>query len=737
MSLHRPWIFVENRNSLRKMLDNLMDLASDQPDIFLNLTCENLTNRAGRIFILQLFLLPKLQVYLVDVLRLGKEAFTTRNNDGITLKYILEAFSIRKAVFDVRNDSWKLHHLYGIDLANVDDIQLMENATRSNDNARYVSGLAQCVELDTTMSRNQKRSWRLLRESGKKLFDPKYGGSYSVFYQQSLPRALQSYCVQNVLVLPILWNIYSRKLSEDWQEQLWIETCARIASSHSPSFNGIGQHMALAPRSWGSRKRSAPAYFQTNKQCLDDTMLNEALQNMQILGDVPLYSSQNNLGIENHVATSMNFEVNEAPTITSSSRYFNQPGYTYPPKEYLNSPAGLVDGTWRSSPRSTASYSADRSTARPIERSYHSVEIDEFLGKRAGLVDGSHYNTKNDFTADLYERSRPEADNVYRTAQIIEEFRYTSRNDDYTADRIEEFHIKDNKNTFADLVNESHRTERNGEFSATLVDESRDREEGKRVATSHEKTASDEGKNDSKNKGGSSNDSADHEGTKREREYNAEAQVKGSVDSEDEKTTVDVEDEATRDVEDEETIDIGHEEAVDDEDEILEEQDDDYETLNGSSIRGDVSDIAEYDDDENAEDENHDDLEDGGDEIVDSDEDNDYDADFQGEPFDSDFEENGEEEDEQSVEEEGEQESVEEGEGEEENGEEDDEEYGEEEEEDGEDREEEDGEDREGEDEQNVEDDYDENMEGQNDDESVKDYTACSADCGFCGHCAY
>ena len=138
------------------MLNDLYDLNSEKPDIFIDLEGENLS-KVGQVFLLQLLLLPKVKTYLVDIIQLGDEAFNTRNERGTSFKDVLESAGICKAIFDVRNDSAALYHQYGISLANVHDIQLMENATRASRSIKHVNGLARCIERDATMSRSQRQ----------------------------------------------------------------------------------------------------------------------------------------------------------------------------------------------------------------------------------------------------------------------------------------------------------------------------------------------------------------------------------------------------------------------------------------------------------------------------------------------------------------------------------------------------------------------------------------------------
>ena len=272
MSSTTPWVFIDDKVTLRTILSELTELQSTKPDIFIDLEGENLS-KVGRISIMQLFYFPKLRVYLLDILKLGKAAFTTPNDAGVTLKHILETENIRKAIFDVRNNSAALYHQYGISLDGVDDIQLMELAARPR-GGKHVNGLARCIERDAALSLSQRKSWLAMKDSGKKLFEPKLGGSYAVFNERPLKEEVKRY-----------WDMYSRKLSEFWQTRVATEVRSRIVSSQSSSFNGKGQHMALAPSAWRNLREHRPFIPGFLGQSLPVTELKRALETMQTLHD--------------------------------------------------------------------------------------------------------------------------------------------------------------------------------------------------------------------------------------------------------------------------------------------------------------------------------------------------------------------------------------------------------------------------------------------------------------------
>jgi exonuclease 3'-5' domain-containing protein 1 len=89
---------------------------------------------------MQIFFLPKNEIYPVDIHTLGSSAFSTPSASGTTLKAVLEDELIQKAFFDVRNDSDALYNHFGVHLAAIQDIQLLELATRSG-SRRLIDGL--------------------------------------------------------------------------------------------------------------------------------------------------------------------------------------------------------------------------------------------------------------------------------------------------------------------------------------------------------------------------------------------------------------------------------------------------------------------------------------------------------------------------------------------------------------------------------------------------------------------
>lgn len=105
------------------------------------------------------------------------------------------------------NDSNALFYLFGISLAGIHDIQLMELVTRTF-LKRCVNGLSKCIERDLYMGSVEAEKWKRIKDKGKLLFAPEYGGNYDVFNSRPLSEDIRLYCLQDVQFMPRLWNNY-------------------------------------------------------------------------------------------------------------------------------------------------------------------------------------------------------------------------------------------------------------------------------------------------------------------------------------------------------------------------------------------------------------------------------------------------------------------------------------------------------------------------------------------------
>ncbi|CZT53177.1 uncharacterized protein RSE6_14640 [Rhynchosporium secalis] len=203
---------VDTSGTIAILVEALAKLPTIPPSLFLDLEGANLS-RHGSPSILQIHVSPAGQTFLIDINTLGNEAFTTPGTSGQTLKTILESTSIPKVFFDVRNDSDALFSHYGINLACIHDLQLMELASRDF-GRKFVSGLAKCIVTDLSLTASERKTCKETKEKGLNFFAPERGGSYEVFNLRPLPEAVSLYCIQDVHFMPRLWKLYNSKLRQ-------------------------------------------------------------------------------------------------------------------------------------------------------------------------------------------------------------------------------------------------------------------------------------------------------------------------------------------------------------------------------------------------------------------------------------------------------------------------------------------------------------------------------------------
>ncbi|KAE8370988.1 ribonuclease H-like domain-containing protein [Aspergillus bertholletiae] len=244
-------LVVDSTDNLLSLLDNVQNAYTSVPHLYLDLEGVDLS-RHGSISILTLYIFPLRTVYIIDVLRLGEAAFTTTNADGISLRTILEAPRVKKVMFDVRDDSEALFNHYHISLDGVEDLQLMELATRKY-SRKYVSSLAKCIEEDSPIPAAEKAEWKRQKEKMHLLFSHSHGGRREIFNERPLRPEIIQNCANDVDLLPGLYNVYCNKLSIPWEVKVQNATDDRIKLSQSPDYNPNGRDKALGP--WNDNQR--------------------------------------------------------------------------------------------------------------------------------------------------------------------------------------------------------------------------------------------------------------------------------------------------------------------------------------------------------------------------------------------------------------------------------------------------------------------------------------------------
>ncbi|KAJ7100737.1 ribonuclease H-like domain-containing protein [Mycena belliarum] len=214
--------------------------------------------RSGTLCVVQLKALGSSAVWLVDVVVLKGAAFTEAAPNGISLKGILESRAVKKLFFDVRNDADALYHLFGVALANVYDVQLLEVAVRASNPGRpprFLKGLLPSLESHVAPLKPAAtvRQWARIKEAGLRLFAPERGGHYAVFEERPLARALQEYCAQDVALLHELDATLRGSMGpygRNWEQRVVAESAVRVGVALLADYVPRGEHKALVPAIW-------------------------------------------------------------------------------------------------------------------------------------------------------------------------------------------------------------------------------------------------------------------------------------------------------------------------------------------------------------------------------------------------------------------------------------------------------------------------------------------------------
>ncbi|KAL8782978.1 MAG: hypothetical protein Q9195_009521 [Heterodermia aff. obscurata] len=236
---------IDSQSSVATLVDSLQNLPTNPPSLYLDLEGINLS-RNGLISIMQIFVQPTNQVYLLDIFVLREKAFDTPGTSGTDLRAILQSASIPKVFFDIRNDADALFAHFGVSVECVVDIQLMEVAARRY-SKRYLAGLGKCIEQDAQLKGETIQQWKATKEKGVSLFAPERGGSYEIFNTRPLQEDIVAYCAQDVIYLPLLWDIYRKNINGAWAAKIKEQTRARLEMSKDASYDPHSMDKALSP----------------------------------------------------------------------------------------------------------------------------------------------------------------------------------------------------------------------------------------------------------------------------------------------------------------------------------------------------------------------------------------------------------------------------------------------------------------------------------------------------------
>lgn len=192
--------------------------------------------RTGQVCLIQIAS-PARKVFLFDITTMGAKAFSW----GL-LTDLLESFSVTKVLCDGRADSDALYHIYGVRMNQVYDIQVLHALVNSNEYDRYVKGLQRILDDVAVIPEGKQAQLKEIKQTGRRLFKPDLGGSYDVWQQRPLHKAMIEYAVadvQYILAIKAKWGSPSR---DSLVRSITLE---RIGNAVRSPHAHKGQHMSI------------------------------------------------------------------------------------------------------------------------------------------------------------------------------------------------------------------------------------------------------------------------------------------------------------------------------------------------------------------------------------------------------------------------------------------------------------------------------------------------------------
>ena len=135
---------------------------------------------------------PNGPVYLVDVARMGADAFKTG-----ALGALLEAKSLLKLVFDCRGDADALFHQFGVRMRGVFDVQVAFCVKKDKDHkgkrSAYLMGLRKALKECPGLDDETRAALDEVKAKGAQLFAPELGGAYEAWTARPMHPDLVTY----------------------------------------------------------------------------------------------------------------------------------------------------------------------------------------------------------------------------------------------------------------------------------------------------------------------------------------------------------------------------------------------------------------------------------------------------------------------------------------------------------------------------------------------------------------
>lgn len=179
----------------------------------------------GKLSILTIYDPSRNKIWLIDVKRIGKAGFHFKpTTHGKSLQSLLEDAHLPKYLWDARVDAHVLWSQFQVKLDGVTDIQLLEDASRKT-NKTLLHDLEKSVHDDGRFTAQERQRWQ---RGIKDIQDLKIN---DVFSERPLNPKTMAYCVNNVVFLPRLKEVYLQRITHEWKGKAVAESQKRLVQA--------------------------------------------------------------------------------------------------------------------------------------------------------------------------------------------------------------------------------------------------------------------------------------------------------------------------------------------------------------------------------------------------------------------------------------------------------------------------------------------------------------------------
>jgi exonuclease 3'-5' domain-containing protein 1 len=171
-------------------------------------------SREGEICLIQIYAPKSDTTYLFDIHVLGQSAF-----DEGGLKKLFEDDKITKIFFDLRADNDALHHLHGVKVKAIYDVQVLHEILFSFSADPKLTGLKTAMsnyfEESKVLSEDAKNDLEVLKNKVRALFAPELGGSYEVWKQRPMTQDIINYAAADVEYLAKMKDFWTSGINRE------------------------------------------------------------------------------------------------------------------------------------------------------------------------------------------------------------------------------------------------------------------------------------------------------------------------------------------------------------------------------------------------------------------------------------------------------------------------------------------------------------------------------------------